>query len=430
MYITAWTVVLAVLGAVPAALTQSRDVAWLWLLGVIGLACLDAALAPSLARVHVTRSVPGSVRLTETTASTVDIANGSGRTLRGAVRDAWPPSAGAGTNRHKITVGPRQSARVVTSLTPRRRGDRVGAHVTIRVQGPLRLAGRQRSVPSQTLLRVLPEFSSRKHLPARLARLRELDGSSPILLRGAGSEFDSLRPYVIGDDVRSIDWRATGRRADVIVRTYRPERDRRVFIVVDTSRLSAARVADAPRLEASIEAALLLAALASRAGDRVQVVAFDRAERARAAGSTQAIVMPALAEALAPIQPALVEPDWASLARLVNDRLSQRALVVLLTAVDAALIDSGALSVIGALQGLHQVLIASVDDPDEAAMLKDRDGAAALYGAGAAARTVLERDVVTARLRHTGAEVISAAPDDLAPRLADTYLALKASGRL
>ena len=65
---------------------------------------------------------------------------------------------------------------------------------------------------------------------------------SPTLqVRGQGTEFDSLRDYVMGDDVRSIDWRASARRQQVVVRTWRPERDRRVVLVLDTSRTSAAR---------------------------------------------------------------------------------------------------------------------------------------------------------------------------------------------
>ena len=91
-------------------------------------------------------------------------------------------------------------------------------------------------------IRILPPFLSRKHLPSRLAKLRELEGMTPVLIRGQGTEFDSLREYVVGDDVRSIDWRATARRADVVVRTWRPERDRRVVIVLDTGRTSAGRV--------------------------------------------------------------------------------------------------------------------------------------------------------------------------------------------
>ena len=66
--------------------------------------------------------------------------------------------------------------------------------------------------------------------------------SSASPTRATGSKPDELREYVIGDDVRSIDWRATARRADVVVRTWRPERDRRVVIVLDTGRTSAGRV--------------------------------------------------------------------------------------------------------------------------------------------------------------------------------------------
>lgn len=430
MYITGWTALLAVIGAIPAAITRSQDVAWLWIFGVLTLAMVDAIAAPSTRSIAVRRDVPHSVRLTESTQSTLTLANTASRRVRGAVRDAWPPSAGAGKNRHRYSLTQGHTEVFTTPLTPTRRGDRKAAHITLRMEGPLRLAGRQRTLPVDTSLRVLPEFASRKHLPARLARLRELDGLSPILMRGAGSEFDSLREYVIGDDVRTIDWRATARRADVVVRTYRPERDRRVFIVVDTARHSAARVGDAPRLEASIEAALLLSALAARAGDRVQVVAFDREERARAQGASGSTLMPVLASAIAPVEPRLVETDWPALVRLIGDRLSQRALVVLLTTVDIALVDSGALQAIAALQRDHHVVIASVDDPDEAAMVRARGDAESVYTAAAAARGRIEQDRVVARIRRGGADVVTALPDDLAPRLADTYLALKASGRL
>nr|WP_309491640.1 DUF58 domain-containing protein [Microbacterium sp. Se5.02b] len=81
----------------------------------------------------------------------------------------------------------------------------------IRSRGPLGIAGRQATHSVRGAIRVLPAFSSRKHLPSRLARLRELDGNTSIQVRGQGTEFDSLREYVRGDDVRSIDWRATAR---------------------------------------------------------------------------------------------------------------------------------------------------------------------------------------------------------------------------
>src|SRR5699024_3187038 len=113
---------------------------------------------------------------------------------------------------------------------------------------------------------------------------------------GEGTEFDSLRDYVDGDDVRSLDWRASARRQELVVRTWRPERDRRVLIVLDTSRLAAARLQEETRLDAGIETALLMAALANHAGDQVDVIAADRQIRARVSESRGAATMAAFAD--------------------------------------------------------------------------------------------------------------------------------------
>ena len=430
MAITWRAVALAALGIVAVLVVPVPGTVLLWAV-VVALACaLDVWLAASPRLVAVTRTVPGSVRLTQAATSTVTVTNVGPRRLRATVRDAWQPSAGAGPNRHLVDVPPGDGRRLVTSLVPTRRGDRHADRVTIRTVGPLGLAGRQASLDVPATLRVLPEFASRRHLPSRLARLRELDGRAAVQLRGAGTEFDSLREYVIGDDVRSIDWRATARRNDVVVRTWRPERDRRVLIVLDTSRTSAARVLDAPRLDASIEAALLLAALASRAGDRVELVAFDRRVRARVAGVSGPRLMPAIADALAGVEPTLVETDWPGAVEVVRARLTQRSLVVLLTTLEPAAVEQGLLGVVGQLTERHRVVLASVRDPEVEELRTGRRDAAEVFDAAAAERAGLERAAVGVRLRQRGVEIVDALPDELAPRLADTYLALKAAGRL
>ncbi|KQY47520.1 DUF58 domain-containing protein [Cellulomonas sp. Root137] len=430
MAVTWRAVVLAALGLPVVLLVPATGTVLLWALLVVVACAVDVALAASPREVGVRRDVPASVRLTEPSSSTLTLSHLGRRRLRGVVRDAWPPSSGAQVDRHRLDVAPGEGARVRTVLVPTRRGDAHADRVTIRTLGPLRLAGRQASLTVPGRLRVLPEFASRRHLPSRLARLRELDGRAAVQVRGPGTEFDSLREYVIGDDVRSIDWRATARRSDVVVRTWRPERDRRVLIVLDTGRTSAVRVLDAPRLDASIEAALLLAALATKAGDRVELLVFDRKVRGRVASATGARVMAQFADTLALAEPALVETDWPGVVAQVRQRLSQRALVVLLTALDPAAVEQGLLGVAGQLTERHQVVLASVSDPEVDTLRTSRDSAAAVFDAAAAERVGLERAAVAVRLRQRGAEVVDALPDDLAPRLADTYLALKAAGRL
>lgn len=435
MTVTGRFVLLVALGVVPIVLlggTPSRALTVLagWLLLSFTLGGVDLALAASPRSVVLARVLPSRVRLGEEVTSELYLTNAGNRRLHGVVRDGWQPSAGAGNNRTAITLPPGERRVVTLTLRPYRRGERATLHVTVRSTGPLGLWSRQATLLAPARIRVLPPFHSRKHLPSRISRLKELDGRTSVLVRGQGTEFDSLREYVRGDDVRSIDWRATARRTDVVVRTWRPERDRRIVIVIDTGRTSAARVADEPRLDTAFEAALLLAALASTAGDRVDVLAWDRRVRARVQGASGADLLSRMVDGLALIEPELIEMDWTAVPGQVRAITGHRALVVLLTPMDAPGASTGLLSVLGQLTQRHTVLVASVTDPAVLGRVRDRSNRDDVYRAAAAERAVLDSARVAAAVRRLGADVVTGAPDQLPPALADRYIALKAAGRL
>ncbi|MET9895181.1 DUF58 domain-containing protein [Streptomyces sp. NPDC006465] len=436
MALTGRAALLAALGALPVGIWEPS---WTGILAVnapLALACAcDAALAAPVRRLGLARSGDTSVRLGESADVTLTVTNPSGRPLRAHLRDAWPPSSWEpGTevtaSRQHLTVPAGERRRLTTRLRPTRRGERQADRVTIRSYGPLGLFSRQGSHKVPWTVRVLPPFTSRKHLPSKLARLRELDGRTSVLTRGEGTEFDSLREYVPGDDTRSIDWRATARRTTVAVRTWRPERDRHILLVLDTGRTSAGRVGDAPRLDASMDAALLLAALASRAGDRVDLLAYDRRVRALVQGSAAGDVLPSLVNAMAGLEPELVETDARGLTATARRTAPRRSLIVLLTSLDAAPIEEGLLPVLSGLTQRHTVLLASVADPHIARMAKARGNTDAVYEAAAAAQAEAERRRTAEQLQRRGVTVVDATPDNLAPALADAYLALKSAGRL
>lgn len=440
MILTGRTGLVALICVLPIGFAPWPAAAFAALFALLVLAVLaDVALAANTRKLSLRRSGDTSARLGETIDAVLVIENDGGRRFRGVVRDAWPPSARAEPRTHPVDIAAGQSLRVVTTLRPNRRGDQVSAAVTARSIGPLGLAGRQRSQPVPWRIRILPPFLSRKHLPSRLARLRELDGMVPVLIRGQGTEFDSLREYVVGDDVRSIDWRATARRSDVVVRTWRPERDRRIVIVLDTGRTSAGRVgvdptagdpSGWPRLDWSMDAALLLAALASRAGDHVDFIAHDRVPRAGVYNASRTEVLAHLVDAMAPLQPALVESDATATVATVLRRFRRRALVVLLTDLNASALDEGLLAVLPQLAAKHQVMLAAVADPRVDTLAAGRADAAQVYDAASAERARNDRMSIATRLRRHGVDVVDAQPEDLAPALADRYLSLKATGRL
>ncbi|HZX38039.1 MAG TPA: DUF58 domain-containing protein [Streptomyces sp.] len=436
MALTGRTALLAALGSLPVGILAPSWTGMLAVNAPLSLAILcDYALAAPVRTLRFTRSGDTSVRLGDVAEVQLTVTNPSSRRLRAHLRDAWPPSSWlTGTeqaaSRHKLTVPAGERRRITTVLRPTRRGDRQADRVTVRSYGPLGLAARQGNHKVPWTVRVLPPFTSRKHLPSRLARLRELDGRTSVLIRGQGTEFDSLRDYVPGDDTRSIDWRATARQTTVAVRTWRPERDRHILVVLDTGRTSAGRVGDIPRLDAAMDAALLLTALASRAGDRVDLLAYDRRIRAQVQGRSAGDLLPALVNALAPLEPELVETDARGLSATALKSAPRRSLIVLITSLDTAPIEEGLLPVLPQLTQRHTVLVASVADPHIQQMSTARGTIEAVYDAAAGTQAQAQRRRTAEQLQRHGVTVVDATPDNLAPALADAYLALKAAGRL
>jgi uncharacterized protein (DUF58 family) len=215
-----------------------------------------------------------------------------------------------------------------------------------------------------------------------------------------------------------------------MVRTWRPERDRHLLLVLDTGRTAAGRVGDGPRLDAAMDAALLLGALASRAGDRVDLLAYDRTVRAAVAGIGATELLPSLVNAMAPLEPELVETDVRGMVSAVLTRTSRRSLVVLFTGLDVAAVEEGLLPGLPLLSQRHQVVVAAVADPRVAEMAAGRGTSDAVYEAAAAERARAERRGVARLLDRLGVVVVDATPERLAPAVADAYLALKAAGRL
>jgi len=414
---------------------------WQVLVAILGLVALlvavDWVLAAPAGEVALRRSGPTQVRLGESATVALSLTNESVRTMRALVRDAWVPSAGPSEPyAHQLDLDPGETATIETTLTPTRRGDRPAVRVFIRTYGPFGLAFRQTTrrrsaalTPPWTL-RALPEFASRRFLPEKLSRLRVIDGQVVTRGRGVGTEFDSLRDYVIGDDPRSIDWRGSARREHVVVKQWRPERDRRVLCVIDTGRTSAGRIGDEPLLDAAIDAALLLATLASHADDRVDLLAIDTETHANVSSSSKRTLLPKLVDAMAPLQPALVETDFGRVVAEVLTIERKRALVVLFTTLDPGALGEGLLPVLPSLVARHTVVVAAVHDPALDALAGSRGDAPVLFTAAAAERGLAELRRVRAALTRYGVHVVDAPAETFASAVADKYLDLKAAGKL
>ena len=409
---------------------------WAWLLIVDGallvVALADAWAAPSPRRLPFARDVPPAVTLGASAEVTWALRNPTGRRLRLALADQLAPSLRATTRRAAGRVPPRGTLRATTTIRPARRGRFTPTDVTVRVEGPLGLAARQRTLAVPSILRVYPSFRSKDEAELRIRKARILEvGLRSAQGRGGGTEFDQLREYSVDDEFRRVDWAATARAGKPIVRTYRAERNQTVLVLLDNGRVMAGRVDGVPRVEHAMDAVMMLTAVATGLGDRCGVVAFDREVRAVVPPASKRTQLGRVIEALYDLEPALIESDYTGAFTETLGRFRRRALLVVLTDLVAPAVEEWLVPALPLVLRDHVVVVAGVGDPDVVRWSSGRaEDPSSVYRRAAAVAALDERRRTVARLRGLGATVIDAAPGALAPGLADTYLRVKATGRL
>jgi uncharacterized protein (DUF58 family) len=426
-------VVAAVASLVAAFLPVGAPLGLLIVDGVLlVLAVVDWALTVPPGRVPVGRRLPESLVMEETGRIEWDVSNPGTRPLRMALADELAPSLRARTRRVEVVLEPAEARSLSTELVPGRRGAFSPSELVVRTYGPLGLAGRQAARRLESRMRVLPLFRSRREAELRMDRARILEvGLRSARFRGGGTEFEQLRDYTVDDEFRRMDWAATARSGRPIVRDFRAERNQVVLLLLDNGRIMAGQVAGVPRVEHAMDAVMTVTAVATRFGDRVGLVAFDRQVRnvvlpANRPGQRRRVV-----DAIYALEPALVESDYrrAFLETLV--RFPRRAMLVLLTELADEAMQETLLSSLPLILRRHLVVVGAVRDPAvETWAGAVPTEAAASYRKAAAIAALDRRRLFSAQLARLGVDVVDAPPGRLAGQLADRYLQVKATGRL
>jgi uncharacterized protein (DUF58 family) len=399
---------------------------------LLAVAAVDWGLAPAPGRIGVERTLPAVLTIDQPGEVSWRVTNPTRRRLHVAVADELAPSLHAATRRATMTVPASGAVTARTRIQPVRRGRFTPREVVVRVDGPLGLAARQRRRLLPATLRVHPPFRSKDEAELRINRARVLEvGLRSAQGRGGGTEFESLREYSADDEFRRVDWSATARAGKPIVRTYRAERNQTVIVLLDNGRIMAGRVEDVPRVEHAMDATMMLATVATRLGDKCGLMVFDAKVRTVLAPSKARSQVGRVTESLFDLEPQLVETDYRSAFAEAVVRFRRRAMLVLLTELNEQAAEEYLVPALPLIARSHLIVVGAVRDPEverwAAAPTTDPESA---YRRAAAIGALAERARLSARLRSLGVTVVDAAPGKLSGDLADTYLRLKATGRL
>jgi uncharacterized protein (DUF58 family) len=401
-----------------------------------GVLCVDRARAPGRTRLEASRAHPPTFpvgRASEVTLHVVARGGALGAGTPALVRDEHPVDVPASAEVQSTVFRDAVPATLSYTLTPPARGVRRFGDVVVRTPGPWRLSTRQTSLSvGEDAVVVDPDLSAVQAFEAlaRRGQLAEL-GVRALRRYGEGTEFERIREAVADDPMRSINWKATARTGRLMATELVPERAQTVVVCIDTGRLMGVGAGALTKLDHALSAALLLAHVALRTGDRVGFVAFASGVTAAVPARPGRVQLGALLQAARPLQPADVDADFDELGEYLQRTQRRRALLTIFT--DVVDPDQGQSLVTQCLrlQRRHLPLAVTVRDPalDDAAHARPRRVAEA-YSRAVAAGMLSDRAAVLRTLQRSGVGTLDADARSLSPRLINRYLEVKRRARL
>jgi uncharacterized protein (DUF58 family) len=401
-----------------------------WNAVVLAVWLLDLARIPARAPVTVSRSWRSVLSLGRMARVALDVRNEAGVPLEVEVLDDAPAALRAGLPGATLTIDSGESRTMEYEIVPGQRGDVTVGDTWLRVRTRWALAERWVKAPVSQTVRVYPDLVEARQQSLLLLRSRQVSlEKRRARTPGRGREFESLREYQPGDELRDISWPATARRAKPITRVYQPERSQAVWLLVDGGRLLRARTGDRMKLDHLVDSALALAQVVHDAGDRVGLLTYGRRIHQRLAPARGPQHLRAVVEALATVPAERAEADHATATSAVMSAQKQRALIVWLTelAETAGVPDvvENALK----LSPRHLVLFGVLKPQDllTVAEVAPR-GADDLYRMLAAQETLDRRQVLLRSLMHRGVHVVELDRQRSTAMLIDQYLGIKERG--
>jgi uncharacterized protein (DUF58 family) len=348
----------------------------------------------------------------------------------------------------RLTAFPRVPASVRYRVVPQERGDCAAGWLYVRYRSPLGLTERWAKAPLTQTVRVYPALRTGEEQQIFLARSRQIDLQLRLARqRGLGRDFESLRDYREGDDLRDICWTASARRGSLITRQYQTERSQPVWIVLDCGRLMRSRVATVPsskgalasnvkdpsqspathsKLDHACTSAVALAQLALYSGDRVGLLAYGQNVQQRLLPGRGAAHLRQMIELLAQLRAESGEADHLRATTMLGRLQPRRSLILWVTDLAETAMRPEVID--GAMQLLrrHVLLFVAMAQPEVESIAQARPkNVEQMFRAAAAQEMAGRRELLLARLHEQGALTLDLNPEAVTSSILNQYLMVK-----
>jgi len=397
---------------------------------IIAITLADFFTSPKPQKVlRVLRKTEDKLALGASNLVTIELRNSASLPLNVTILDEPPTEFTAEKTEHTITVPPDNRPVTVTyHVTPNAKGDYNFGDVYVKYPGFLGLIERVGKFELGGAVKVYPNLleTEKYDLLARRGRLQQV-GIRSARLRGGGSEFESMREYVPGDEYKKIDWNATARRGKLITRQYEVERSQNIVLLIDTGRNMLQKVENMAKLDYVINTALMLAYVAVSSDDKIGLLAFDADVQSYIPPNKGRAQVYKILEKLYNLNAGLVESDYREAFQYLATRWRRRSLVIIFSDLVDPETSAQLLDAIPILEERHRVVCVTVSDPHiHAAAKREEISAHMIHEKAVAIQVLQDRKQAINVMRRRGVWTVDSPPQDLSADLINHYLELKA----
>lgn len=425
---------LGLLWLVPAWWAPRLVVAmFVWDLAVVVAFAWDLQQVPKPQQIEARRLWEHPPSLATPSDVTLCIRNFGSAAIRCYLVDETPSSLRDVPPSLELIVGRGAQTHQRYGILPRNRGDARVGRLFLRCQSRFGFAERWAVAEISQTVRVLPDLEQARQHALYLIRSRQVEMEKRRRRqRGQGREFESLRDYRQGDDLRDICWTATARRHQLTTRVFEIERSQAVWLVLDAGRLLRSEIQQEggdlrlSKLDYAVNAALSLAQVATQCGDRVGLLAYGRSIQHNLPAARGALHLRAIVDCLAQVRGEASEANHSRAARTLLARQSRRSLIVWMTDFAETPTTPEVIEYAMQMTRRHLVVFCAINQPDLMALAETTPRTPAeMYRHAAALEIAHRRDLLLRGLRQRGVFAFELLPGLLASSLVNQYLDIK-----
>jgi len=363
----------------------------------------------------------------------INIQNASNKPVSLLVKDEYPPQMSLnGMREGRLDIDAQSTATLIYGVKPPRRGRFEFGQTALRFRSKYKLIWCQTNAVDPVTVKVYPNMRRAREAELKALGARSLVSSHrKTSWRGEGREFESMRDYVRGDELRHISWTATARRGKLTTRQYQIERDQTILVALDAGRLMTARIENETKLDSAVHATLALFSAAARAGDNAGLVVFGRRIKSYLPPGRGHDQIDAALEALHAVEPEMIEPSYPHAFEFIAANSKRRSLVVLLTDLVDEEGSKELLTSLHILRPRHLPLVVTIADRDLKAVVRQTPSSVKeLFNQSVAEEIIHHREAALRLVESIGGLALDVTAAALAPALLETYLRVKERGLL